>query len=171
MDASRGFQGGFCYQAAQAASCQRACAADPCRAGTPVAGIFPAHRQRRVSATERLGSLHGNPRLPATCPDSAEFRHSQTPRLPMLIVRRGSEGTDTKPPKAQPRLPQPRGLRRPGNDPRAGEKDRVTGKAQAGATNDRSRLLTASARGNESKRANWRACDEGLHNWTGREDL
>ena len=86
-------------------------------------------------------------------------------------IGRGSEGTDSQPQRSTKRQPRPRCLSLTGSDPRRHEGPRPT---RSGASKGRKQRHAAPHRrccGNDTKREYWRACDEGLHNWTGREDL
>jgi hypothetical protein len=92
------------------------------------------------------------------------------PKLPMLLI--GADQRELRPshPKHRTFAPtQKFVLVR--QDPVAGEKDRkIVGTSTSRGTSDAGGILTA-CEAATNQRVNWRACDEGLHYWTGREDL
>jgi hypothetical protein len=138
---------------------------DPQPAGTSLRQFATP---KSASTSIRLSRLAG---LLATSPVFVDFRRCRMPGLPMLSDRHGSEGTEPKPQRSTKRQPRPRCSSLSGHDPRRHEGPRPT---RPGTSKGRKQRHAAPHRrccGNDTKREDWRACDEGLHNWTGREDL
>ena len=95
------------------------------------------------------------------------------PWLPMLFVGRGiqKELRPDQQPKHRTFSPDPEVSAR--SDPthcRREGPNAVEASRNRGPSDVRG-LLTADEAATKTKRVNWRACDEGLHYWTGREDL
>jgi len=82
-----------------------------------------------------------------------------------------SEGTEPKPPEAHDVTAPTQSWCSSGPTHCRREGPKPVVRTLARGKGDARRLLTARRSGNESKREYWRACDEGLHYWTGREDL
>jgi hypothetical protein len=104
---------------------------------------------------------------------SADSAASRMPWLPMLFVWRDfangfARSTNNQ---AQDVQPRPRRFVFVRHDPHAGPKERSQSNEHGLGPQRRLRIPHRKRSGNENKRVNWRACDEGLHYWTGREDL
>ncbi len=98
------FQGGICDRDGFAAGPHELLPVGPrTRASRATSHRF-ARRSRpsRTSGDSRLGWFS------PTSPNSVDFRRCRMPGLPMLNERRGSEGTETKPPRSTRRQPRPR---------------------------------------------------------------
>jgi hypothetical protein len=138
--------------------------ASSCQHLLPAISPTPNIGGRRVRSS-RLG------RLPATYLNSVDFRRCRMPWLPMLKVRRGSEGTETKPHRSTGRLAPTQRFMLVRPDPLPARRtEKFVGTRINRGTSDAGGLLTAGEAAT-NQRVNWRACDEGLHYWTGREDL